>query len=166
MQSFLQRFGSLVSGVLHGFDRLVFRGTLRSVVHGRRMMVYLSRMRVLMKDFGAWAQERSERIKAAAKQMAVEAGRPMHYLNSAKVSKEDLARSSAQRDHIQQGLITILSAVEPCMAFEVHCDRQAKRIEIRSRQRQCLHLYYYLMHPRFGFMHVRVQACRRTCGAR
>jgi hypothetical protein len=157
MQSFLQRFGSLVSGVLHGFDRLVFRGTLRSVVHGRRMMVYLWRMRVLMKDFGAWAQERSDRIKAAANQLAVEAGRPMHYLNSAKVSKEDLARSIAQRDQIQQGLITILSAVEPCMAFEVHCDRQAKRIEIRSRQRKCLHLYYYLMHPRFGFMHVRVQ---------
>jgi hypothetical protein len=157
MQSFLQRFGCLVSGVLHGFDRLVFRGTLRSVVHGRRMMVYLSRMRVLMKDFGDWAEERSDRIKAAAKQAALEAGRPMHYLNSGNVSKEDLARSIAQGDRIQQGLITILSAVEPCMAFEVHCDRQAKSIEVRSRQRKCLHLYYYLMHPRFGFMHVRVQ---------
>jgi len=157
MQSFLQRFGSLVSGVLHGFDRLVLCGTLRSVVHGPRMMVYLWRMRILMKDFGAWAQERSERIKTAAKQAADEAGRPMQYLNSTNISKEDLARSIAQKDHIQQGLITILSAVEPCMAFEVHCDRQAKRIEIRSRQRKCLHLYYYLMHPRFGFMHVRVQ---------
>jgi hypothetical protein len=157
MHSFLQRFGALVSGVLHGFDRLVFRGTLRSVVHGRRLMVYLSRMRVLFKEFGDWAQERSDRIKAAAHQAALAAGRPMHYLNSAHVSKEDLARSIAQRDHIQEGLITVLSAVEPCMAFEVHCDRQAKRIEIRSRQRKCLHLYYYLMHPRFGFMHVRVQ---------
>ena len=157
MQSFVQRFGSLVSGVLHGFDRLVFRGTLRSVVHGRRMMVYLSRMHVLLKDFGDWAQARGDQIKAAASQAAAEAGRPLHYLNSGNVSKEDLARSIAQRDHIQQGLITVLSAVEPCMAFEVHCDRQAKSIEIRSRQRKCLHLYYYLMHPRFGFMHVRVQ---------
>jgi hypothetical protein len=43
MQLFLQRFGSLVTGVLNGFDRLVFRGTLRSVVHGPRMMAYLSR---------------------------------------------------------------------------------------------------------------------------
>jgi hypothetical protein len=157
MQSFLQRFGSLVSGVLSGFDRLVFRGTLRSVVHGRRMMVYLSRMRILMKDFGGWAEGRSDQIKAAAQQAADEAQRPMVYLASSHVSKEDLARSIAQRDHIQQGLIAILSAVEPCTAFEVHCDRQAKRIEIRSRQRKCLHLYYYLMHPRFGFMHVRVQ---------
>lgn len=157
MASFLQRFGSLVSGILHGFDRLVFRGTLRSIVHGRRMMAYLSRMRVLMKDFGAWAQARSDRIKEAAQQAAAEAGRPMHYLNSSTISKEDLARSIARRDHIDQGLITVLSAVEPCTAFEVHCDRQAKSIEIRSRQRKCLHLYYYLMHPLFGFMHVRVQ---------
>jgi hypothetical protein len=157
MQLFLQRFGSLVTGVLHGFDRLVFRGSLRAVVHGRRMMAYLSRVRVLMKDFGDWAQERSEHIKDAARRTAESSGRPMQYLNSSDISKEQLARAIAQRDHIQQGLITVLSAVEPCMAFEIHCDRQAKRIEVRSRQRKCLHLYYYLMHPRFGFMHVRVQ---------
>jgi hypothetical protein len=158
MESFLQRFAPLVSGVLHGFDRLVFRGSLRSVVHGQRMMVYLSRIGVLMKDFKAWAQERSDQIKAAAHQAALEADRPMHYLNSPNICKEDLARSIAQRDGIQQGLVTILSAVEPCMSFDVHCDRKAKSIAIRARRRQCLHLYYYLMHPRFGFMHVRVQS--------
>jgi hypothetical protein len=133
MLSFLQRFGSLVSGVLHGFDRLVFTGSLRSVVHGRRMMAYLSRMGVLIKDFGDWAQQRSERIKAAAHQAALETGRPVHYLNSGSVSKEELARSIAWQDHIEQGLITVLSAVEPCQAFEVHCDRQNQRIELRSR---------------------------------
>lgn len=157
MQAFLQRFGSLVSGVLHGFDRLVFRGTLRSVAHGRRMMAYLSRMQVPVKEFSDWTQKRSEQIKAAAHQAALEAGRPMHYLNSGSISKEDLARSIAQRDHIQDGLITVLSAVEPCMAFEVHGRRYGPGLDIRSRRRQCLHLYYYVMHPRFGFMHVRVQ---------
>ncbi len=29
MKSFLQRFGSFVSGVLHGFDRLRLRGSKR-----------------------------------------------------------------------------------------------------------------------------------------
>jgi hypothetical protein len=138
MQPFLSRFGSLVTGVLSGFDRLVLRGTLRSVVHGPRMMAYLSRVNVLRKDFAGWVKERSAHIKAAADQAAAAQRRPQLYLNSAATSKEDLARTIAQRDHITEGLVTVLRAVEPCMSFEVHCNRAAKTIEIRSRQRKCL----------------------------
>jgi hypothetical protein len=158
MSSFLQRFGSLVTGVLQGFDRLVFRGTLRSIVHGPRLMAYLSRREILMKDFSDWAQERTDKIKAAAERSAVAIGqKEVTYLNSSSVSKEDLARDIARARKVETGLITVLSAVEPCMSYNVHCDRAAKRIKIESVQRRCLHLYYYLMHPQFGFMHVRVQ---------
>lgn len=157
MKLFLQRYGSLVTGVLNGFDRLVFRGTLRSVVHGPRMMAYLSRVGVLIKDFAAWVQERGERIKRAADEAAETAGRPQHYLDSGATSKEDLAREIAQRDGVHEGLITVLRCVEPCTAFEVYRNAATRWLELRSRPRRCLHLYYYLMHPRFGFMHVRLQ---------
>jgi hypothetical protein len=157
MNLFLQRFGSFVTGVLHGFDRLVFRGTLRSLMYGPRMMAYLSRVRVLMKDFGNWSKERSERIKELAAQTAAAAGRPQYYLDSGAISKEDLVRDIVKRDRLKEGLVAVVSCVEPCQAFEVHCDRTAKYIEIRSRQRKCLHLYYYWLHCRFGLMHVRVQ---------
>jgi hypothetical protein len=33
MQAFLHRFGHLVLGVLSGFDRLFFRGTLRNLAY-------------------------------------------------------------------------------------------------------------------------------------
>ena len=36
---FLRKFGSVVTGILNGFDRLAFRGTLRSLSHEGGMRV-------------------------------------------------------------------------------------------------------------------------------
>jgi hypothetical protein len=157
MNAFLHRFGSMISGVLNGFDRLVFMGSLRSLVYAPRMVVYLSRVGLLIKDFTRWTQDLGNQIKDAAAQTARNAGRPVCYLPSSATSKEDLARSIAQRDGVHTGLIAVLSCVEPCHSFDVRCDRAAKKIELINRPRQCLHLYYYFMHPIFGFMHVRLQ---------
>ncbi|MBI3465842.1 MAG: hypothetical protein HY000_22725 [Planctomycetes bacterium] len=98
-----------------------------------------------------------DQIKNAAAQTARDAGRPLCYLKSSATSKEDLAREIAQRDGVRDGLIAVLSCVEPCRSFDVRCDRAAKKIELINRPRQCLHLYYYFMHSTFGFMHVRLQ---------
>lgn len=157
MKSFIERHGSLITGVLHGFDRLVFMGSLRSLVYAPRMMVYLARVGVLIKDFGSWVQDLGDQIKDAAARTARDAGRPLCYLRSSGTSKEDLAREIAQRDGVRSGLIAILTCVEPCRSFDVHPDRAAKTIELVNRPRQCLHVYYYFLHATFGFMHVRLQ---------
>jgi hypothetical protein len=59
MKTFLATFGHLVLGVLHGFDRLVFRGHLRQLSYAHGMDCYLSANRVLLKDFKAHAKERT-----------------------------------------------------------------------------------------------------------
>ena len=157
MKSFIARYGSLITGVLHGFDRLVFMGSLRSLVYAPRMMVYLSRVGLLIKDFTRWTQDLGSQIKDAAARATRDAGRPLCYLKSSATSKEDLVREIARRDGVRDGLIAVLSCVEPCRSFDVRSDRAAKKIELINRPRQCLHLYYYYMHPTFGFMHVRLQ---------
>jgi len=55
------------------------------------------------------------------------------------------------------GLVCVLKAVEPCWSFEIHRNRAAKKLELRSRQRRCLHLYPYMIHPQWGHMHLRIQ---------
>ena len=42
-----------ISGVLSGFERLVFRGTLRSIAYAAGMQHYVSSNDVLLKHFGA-----------------------------------------------------------------------------------------------------------------
>jgi hypothetical protein len=73
-------------------------------------------------------------------------------------SKEDLARSIAEQRGIQQGLVCVLAAVEPCSSFDVGADTEPGRLAVRRRARQCLHFYLYLLHPTLGLVHVRLQS--------
>jgi len=59
MEHFLQRFGSKVSGILSGFDRLRFRGSNRSLCHAQGILAFLCWAKVLLKDFGAYAEDRT-----------------------------------------------------------------------------------------------------------
>ncbi len=51
MNAFLQRHDSSVSGMLSGFDRVRFRGTLRLLANAGGMGAFLAYLGVLLKNF-------------------------------------------------------------------------------------------------------------------
>lgn len=157
MKSFLAVFRHLVLGVLHGFDRLVFRGHLRPLSYPHGMECYLSANRVLLKDFKPHAMQRTALLIDASLAEARRLNRPILYLNSSHLSKEDQARRLAAQDQVGDGLIGVFKCVEPCWTFEVHRNRERKRLELRGKQGKCAFLYHYFMHPVFGLMHARIQ---------
>jgi hypothetical protein len=157
MQTFLRRFGHLVLGVLNGFDRLFFRGTLRNLASAQGLQNYLWANRIPFKDFAAHSRDVTARLEQASQRQARERGREIRYLNSSSFRKEDVAREIAARDGITEGLVCVLRCVDPCLSFEVHKSRARKRLEILYRERKCIHLYHYQIHPVFGFMHARIQ---------
>ena len=120
---FLHRHAGKVMGVLSGFDRLVLRGTLRRLSYVAGMMGWLAGKRVLLKDFGDFAQGMTEGVKAAVVAEAEELGRPIVYLPSSRIRKDERAREIAARDGIEEGLIAVLSCVEPCMSYEIYRNR-------------------------------------------
>ncbi len=140
MERFLERHQGRVTGVLSGFDRLLFRGTLRSISYRDGMDIFLSSQRVLYKNFGPFVQRLSDRLKEHAQTLARKQGRPFHYLASPSVSKEDLARRIAEEDGIEEGLICVLSCVEPCKSYTIRRDREAKQLVLVPAVRKCLHL--------------------------
>lgn len=121
------------------------------------MEAYLNACRVLIKDFGRFAQRLTDRVKAAAYRLAAQKGRPVEYLPSSQISKEETARRIAAKDGLKEGLIAVLSCVEPCLSYTVRGDRESKQIHLQLEHRKCTHLYYYYLHRQMGFMHVRVQ---------
>ncbi len=157
MDTFIHQHERAITGSVSGFDRLVFTGTLRALAVTSGMMDYLSRVGVWLKDFGAFVEAKSEQLKQASLAAARELGRPIQYLPSSQTSKEDTARALAQRDGITEGLIGVLTCVEPCQTYEVYRDRARKRITLEPRLRKCQFLYHYWMDPEFGFMHGRIQ---------
>ena len=157
MKEFLQRHASDVTGVLSGFDRLRLRGSLRVLCNVGGMMSFLSAVGVLLKDFKQYSLDVTNQIRDAVVELAERAGKKVEFLPSSSQSKEDLARDIARREKIEQGPVCFLSAVEPCMSFEVHRNRDTREIELRGGERKCLHYYQYLIHPKLGFMNVRLQ---------
>lgn len=157
MNKFIEKFGEQIQGVLAGFDRLVFRGTLRRIVYDAGMKAYLWQNQVLLKDFGRHVEQTSQCLKAASVAAAQQAGRPVQYLPSSQVSKEEIARGIGAKDQIRQGLVCVLTSVEPCWSFEVGPSRETKKLELTGKPRKCLFLYHYWMHPEFGFMNARIQ---------
>lgn len=155
---FSNRFGSLIKAVLGGFDRLRLCGTLRPLFTPDWMYAYLCAAKVLLKDFAKHAQALTERVCQSSRGTAERAGRPYLYLRSSQESKEALIEQIAQRDRISEGLIAVLSAVEPCVVISVRGDAQKKRLSPVLQQRKCLHLYHYYEHPVLGRCHLRLQS--------
>lgn len=157
MDKFIQQYEKDIIGHLSGFDRLVLRGTLRALAVKTGMLNYLWHIRVLLKDFGKFVQEKSAQLKAASYAEAQRRQRPILYLSSPQVSKEEVAREIARKDGIKKGLIGILTAVEPCQTYELVRNKDKKKLELEPRMRKCLFLYHYWMDSQFGFMHGRIQ---------
>lgn len=157
MNRFIKRHAGQIQGVLSGFDRLRFRGTLRHLAYTQGMQWFLNSAGILLKDFTTYAQSVTDRVRAATEQLAQAAGRPLRYLDSTRISKEEQARQIAERDGVQDGLIGVFSAVEPCFSYEIRRDAATRRLQLRGRTQKCLHYYFYLQHRDFGFMHLRLQ---------
>jgi hypothetical protein len=143
VEGFISKHSHAVTGTLSGFDRLVFRGTLRMLAHCGGMMSYLYAVKVLLKDFAGHAEAMTKRLRRASEALAEQTGRPIRYLSSSITNKEDIAREIARADGIEQGLICILTAVEPCLSYEIVRDRDSKFLDLKPRHRKCLFLYHY-----------------------
>lgn len=157
MQQFIKNHQADVMGVLNGFDRIRFRGTQRWLANERGMMGFLWRLQVKLKHFKPYALKLTRDLREHIEALAEQNGRPSSYLYSTVLPKEDLARQIARDDGISEGLIGVLSCVEPCFTYEVGPNAKTKHLELRRRWLKCLHYYLYFIDPVFGFGHLRLQ---------
>jgi hypothetical protein len=157
MTRFTAKYADRLAGTLSGFDRLVFRGTLRRLSFVEGLRAYLWERKVLLKDFGAHAEAITQRIKRTCLEAAKARHVPVQYLASADTSKEEVARRIAQERQVQTGPVCVLTCVEPFMGYDIYRNAERKKLELVSRSRKCLHLYWYEVHPECGFLNVRLR---------
>src|SRR6266496_4734826 len=155
--------GERIVGTLTMFDRMIFKGHLTRLFPPGAISAMLWQLGFPLTRFTDYATAATEQLTANAKRLAGEAGRPYIYSEFSRrrdgmASKEDHARAIADRDAVTEGVVCVLSVVEPCWSFQVRADHRTQRLEAIRRQRKCVHHYVYLIDPEFGFMHVRIQA--------
>lgn len=158
MKRFIQHFGKEITAVVSGFDRTVFRGSLRRLSYPLGMVDFLTKNGIHLRNFGPYVNSISRKLMEASCRAASEDKRPIEYLGSANTNKESLARKIADVDGIKDGLIAVFKCVELCRTYDVNRNRQTGGLKLISRIRKCSFLYHYLIHPEFGFMNARIQS--------
>jgi|SRR5215471_7536630 len=157
LADFIAQHSQKVIGVLQGFDRVRVQATLRTLYHPSVMEYYLLSQKLLFKDFKGLVTRTTNKIRKAAEQLAQREDRRVIYLRSNCYHKEDLAREVQHQDRVKEGLITVISAVEPCRTWFLRGNREAKKLEFKLNWGKCIHLYFYFIHQQLGFLHLRLQ---------
>jgi len=148
---------SRVIGVLSGWDRLVFRGCCPMLAFLDGMLKWLLHMSIWLKNYSEWALALSNDMKRACLQEAERRKRPIRYLRSSGIRKDELARQILQENPVSEGLVCVLTCLEPCDTYRVRGNPQTKRLELRQERTKCLHIYKYWLDREFGLMGARLQ---------
>lgn len=157
MEQFLARHSSQVSGVLRGPDRLIVRGYLQMLTTPGGMKSFLDLAGVSLDAFRNYVLDVTCKLLAASLAKAESLKRPVIYLPSAATRKEAVARRALDQSPIDEGLICVLKAVEPCKTYELRGGRRGGRVWLESHYGRCMHLYHYFLDRQFGFMSARIQ---------
>ena len=67
MKAFVHRFANKILGVLSGFDRIRFRGSLRLLSNVGGTAAWLNNKGILLKDFTAFAEGLTKRLRKFAR---------------------------------------------------------------------------------------------------
>ena len=66
MKQFIAKFESQIQGTLSGFDRVLFRGSLRRLTHSQGMKMYLIQNKILCKEYLDHVKKVSQDLKQAS----------------------------------------------------------------------------------------------------
>jgi hypothetical protein len=158
MRQLVARFGKAVKGVLTGFDRIVFKGTILPLAHQDGAMSFLRWRGVLNRDYKQWMQAQTETLVKAVDQYAREqTGKPITPLSTWRYDKEQLARKRQEQAGVDIGLLGVWSSQESCWSYRANDCAEKGYPQLRRYRTQCKHLYLYLDHEQFGWMNVRLQ---------
>lgn len=158
MQQFISKHQQDIIGTLSGWDRIRFRGTIRMLAYAGGLLTWLSDRRVLLKQFKTFSLGLTDTLKQSVEAVANAAKRTITYLASSCLSKEELVQQLLRREGLTEGLVCVLSCVEPCQSFDIHRNRETKYIDLVPALRKCLHWYLYFLDPTLGLCHVRIQS--------
>jgi len=63
METFLEKYDSKISGILHGFDRIIIKDHIQKYYAGNNFYYFLNKENVLLKDFKAYSLKINKILK-------------------------------------------------------------------------------------------------------
>ena len=119
MNALLQKLSTVVKGVISGFDRIVFKGTILPLMYPDGATRFLCGKNVLNKDYKSWVIQQTQCIVEPAEKLAQEInGHKITPISNSKLRKETLARERQRQMNIDTGLMGVWSATESCLSYK------------------------------------------------
>lgn len=156
MCAIMDQYGQNVKGRFSFFDRMIIDGYIQPLAFEYRRANALSRLGVLYKDYTSYFKSVTDEIRKRVEGLAKELGRPMQYLDSPKISKEEVAKKYLAEQPVENGLICVLSTVEMCKGGRIRGSDSGK-LTVKTCSQKCLHYYLYYQDKEYGFMFIRIQ---------
>jgi len=146
-----------ILGTSSTFDRVIITGSIIPIAYQKGLSTFLSVNNILLKEFIGYAKNLADIIKAHAQSIAIKENVSYIYLNNSKTRKEKLVKSIIEDRGNHPGLIAVLSALEVDNSFDIYRNKETKKLELISRKRKCLHIYFYFIDEHLGLCYFRVQ---------
>jgi len=154
---FEEKYSSEIIGSNSTFDRVIISGSIKPISYKDGLNIYLSAHHILLKDFTSYANKLSNQLKEQAKTIAKEEKAEYIYQNNSRIRKEELIKKQIEKRGKQPGLIAILSCLELDNSFDIYRNKETQKLELVSRKRKCLHIYYYFIDKDLGLCFFRIQ---------
>jgi hypothetical protein len=151
VKQFIAKFEPQIQGTLSGFDRVVFRGSLRRLTHSQGMKMYLIQNGILCKQYLDHVRKISQDLKHASLEPFRRQQLPIRHIYDPKADKDQIARALATERDIREGNVCALTCMELTPTF------QHEKTDMAVRYRPTLMIYQYQIHPEWGWMHARIQ---------
>ena len=103
MQQFIAKFEKEIQGVLSGFDRVLFRGSLRRLNHSKGMKWYLAENNILCKQYEDHVKAVSQKVKKAALDPFKQQKLLVQHVYGCD-DKEQIARAFAANEALPRGM--------------------------------------------------------------
>ena len=91
MNTILEQYKDKINGTFSFFDRMIIKGHIFQFFSLSGRKFFLSALNVLLKDFSAYANQVTSQIISHVENMASSQKRPLIYLTSSKLPKEQRA---------------------------------------------------------------------------
>ena len=156
MCKMLDQYAEKIKGSFSFFDRMIINGYFRPFLSEQMRSGALYQLGVLYKDFKSYFMDVTKSLTTHIENSANELGRPIKYLSSSNIRKEDVAKGFLQSDPVDDGLICVLKTLESCKTAKVYGSDSGKLV-VKSVYTKCLHYYLYYLDKEYGFMFVKIQ---------
>jgi len=155
-EGLVKRYDERIAGVVSCYDRIVITGTIPGICHAKGMTSFLYANGIRIFDYPQFAATLRDRLRGNAAKVAEAACVSIEHITKSYIRKEDaVAKAIAKRgDH--PGLAHVISAMEPCGAYEPWHDKKSHKTYVRPDAGKCLHYYFYFIDEELGLIYVRV----------